>query len=61
MANDSRLLDWYTYLEDKCFVNQLHQAVSITLSLYSILWNCEINFISLDAGHLYGLLLQGLL
>ena len=23
------------------------------------LWNCEINLISLDAGHLYGLLLQG--
>ena len=39
MAKDSRLLDWYTFLEDKCFTDQLHQAVSIVLILYSILWN----------------------
>ena len=51
MAKDSRLLDWHTFLEDKCFTNQLHQAASIVLILALF---CEINFISFtcDACHL---------
>ena len=39
MAKDSRLLDWYSFLEDKGFTDQLHQAVSTVLLLYSILQN----------------------
>ena len=27
MARDSRLFEWYSVLEDQCFVDRLHQAV----------------------------------
>ena len=31
MVRNGRLLEWYSDLEDQCFVNQLHQAVSTFL------------------------------
>ena len=39
MAKDSRVLDWYTFLEDKCLTDQLCQAVRIVLVFYFNLWN----------------------
>ena len=39
MAKDSSLLDWYTFLENKYFPDQLQEAVSIVLILYSVLLN----------------------
>ena len=29
MAKDSRILDWHAHLEDKCFIDQECQVVSI--------------------------------
>ena len=29
MTEESRLLEWYVLLEDQCFMDQLHQSVSI--------------------------------
>ena len=31
MARESMLLEWYSIMDDQCFISQLHQAVSISL------------------------------
>ena len=37
MVMDSRLQEWYSILEDQCFVDQLHQAVSIFLLQFCLM------------------------